>query len=112
MFLHLLKMATLFHFTLEWVWRRCFLRNYFLIDKNSFFSYLDLHFWFLDTRIDNERPWILEKDRGRYLQLRMDQEVDAQSLHFDMACFLWAFFYADDWIILQGYLRSLVQKCK
>ena len=56
-----------------------FLRNYFLIDKNSFFPHLDLHFWFLDTRIDNERPWILEKDRGRYLQLRMDQEVDAQS---------------------------------
>ena len=112
MFLHLLKMATLFNFTLEWVWRRCFLRNYFLIDKNSFFPHLDHHFWFLDTRIDNERPWILEKDRGRYLQLRMDQEVDAQSLHFDMACFLWAFFYADDWIILQGYLRSLVQKCQ
>ena len=89
-----------------------FLRNYFLIDKNSFFPHLDLHFCFLDTRIDNEHPWILEKDRGRYLQLRMDQEVDAQSLHFDMACFLWAFFYADDWIILQGYLRSLVQKCQ
>ena len=53
--------------------------NYFLIDKNSFFLYLDLHFCFLDTRIDNKRPWILEKDRGRYLQGRMDQEVDAQS---------------------------------
>ena len=54
-----------------------FSRNYFLIDKNSFFAHLDLHFWFLDTCIDNERPCILEKDRGRYLQLRMDQELDA-----------------------------------
>ena len=41
-----------------------FLRNYFLIDKNSFFPHLDLHFWFLDTRIDNERPWILKKIEG------------------------------------------------
>ena len=49
------------------------------MDKNSFFPHLDNHFWFLDTRIDNKRPWILEKDRGRYLQGRMDQEVDAQS---------------------------------